>query len=1048
MEGDVTVQEAVDEAAAAERKKAKKAKKKAAEASATQEQEQLIETTAPVLAEAENPPPPTELEQAAAEEQAQAGEKKVSKKKKKAKDAEAEGATTAPVAEDAAPQPTETATEDPNVTTTSVVEGAPGGGEGEEPVVEKIKKKKKNKSKVDGEEPVAETTTVTDETTVEPSSSSIKIEPPIASSEVAVEPEITASVTLAVSVPKASNDTSNNNSPTEGDSHDNNSSSSSSSSTLTSMGSKPPKPTAPKPTSPKPNISQIASGVDETGGEDSSSRVEAQTNDTKTAKEKEEVVRATNVSSSNQPPADKESAADESSSVASSEDDGISRCGVSGLYDGRGNPAALASGWLQILDRKTGRKRHRYYVLCPKYLAFFASEEHAAINEGGFMLGDADYSTLSMIGNNTGAHISLSLFLSVEADPGDDTNTFTITLSQKDGEGNMAITLVAANHQIALGWAGAVGSQVNSSRTLGKPPNRVKTGPTPMLPEDALAKVAVEASIAVANVVAKSMNSVIKETQRGGFSGLFAQLIGSGKVAGIGAAAGVNEGDKADGDYYAFSTWEEKGINLRDPQYKSCHEDEYGHPAAILHGWVTKRNKTGVFAGNAMKDRYFVLTPAALCFFPDEQSANVRDGYLRGKAQGLKISGVFETIGGKLPLESICEIKLLSRFGESNESKRSVNVRGRGQDDEEEDEEEEEQDGSSASTEAIAKSIAKRMGGGAAPKSKSDPHHNNHHHATDDDDDSVDGRRKLSSGNSSVASSPARKTSNTLVQPIKHPNYDAMREAMLIAECQKRGNVDYEASPAELRQRLLDDDKANANSNSDPEENYDEMEKQALIELCESRGLESHGKAKELRVRLQEDDNSRNSKKSGGAGKKKISNMSDEELKDECLRRDLSIAAKTQELRQRLRDDDVSRAKKAAAEAAAEAKAAAAAAAAAEKASANKASNSDNDDDDDDDEDDDDESNRSGIANKKKPSTAKPPSKKPTGSKPPKPPAGKPSAPPPSNLVEVDFGDFSLIFNAHNTKCRTSWVTQLRQWSAWRKRKLDDELFAGKDEVE
>lgn len=26
------------------------------------------------------------------------------------------------------------------------------------------------------------------------------------------------------------------------------------------------------------------------------------------------------------------------------EDDGISRCGISGLFDGNGNPAALASG--------------------------------------------------------------------------------------------------------------------------------------------------------------------------------------------------------------------------------------------------------------------------------------------------------------------------------------------------------------------------------------------------------------------------------------------------------------------------------------------------------------------------------------------------------------------------------------------------------------------------------------------------------------------------------------------------------------------------------
>lgn len=1031
---DVTTDVAADDAAAAaERKKAKKAKKKAAEAS----EEPPSETSAPVI-EGEAVP----AVDAAIPTDEQSGEKKVTKKKKKAKDADGDAAGAAPAIEDATAQPPPPATDDVPAAAENAAQGVSGEGGGEEPVVEKTKKKKKNKAKVDEEEPAPEATTVTEPAAEQTSSSTLPIESATDTIETtSSSPElVSSSTTLSVSVPSAaSNDSTNNNSPTEeGGGNSSSSSSSSSTTTTTGGGIKPPKPTAPKPTSPKGIVDGTPTDIQE--NTETSSKVGGGGEALNKAFDNEDVavVQATDLSSDQH--VESLSTVDESS-VASSEDDGISRCGVSGLYDGRGNPAALASGWLQILDHKTGRKRHRYYVLCPKYLAYYASEEHAAISEAGFMLGDADYSSLSMIGNITGAHIDLCNFVSVEADPGDDVSTFTITLSQKDGEGNMAVTLVAANHQIAIGWAGAVSSQVQSSRTLGKPPNRVKSGPTPMLPEDALAKVAVEASIAVANVVAKSMNSVIKETQRGGFSGLFAQLIGSGKVAGIGAAAGVNEGDKADGDYYAFSTWEEKGINLRDPQYKSCHEDEFGHPAAVLHGWVTKRNKTGVFAGNAMKDRYFVLTPSALCFFPDELSANVREGYMRGKAQGLKISGVFETIGGKLPLESICEIKLLSRFGESNESKRRVNVRGRGGNDEDEEEDEgEEGGGGNDGSEAIAKSIAKRMGGGSASKSKPSEHH---HAADDEDDDGVSSsRRKLSSGNSSITSSPGRKTSNTLVLPIKHANYDAMREAMLIAECQKRGNVDYEATDAELRQRLLDDDKANAASAEAEErdDNYDELEKQELIELCQSRGLDENGKAKELRVRLREDDDKARKGKKSGSGGKKISTMSNEELKDECLRRDLSIAAKTQELRQRLRDDDVLRARKAAEE---DAKAAAKAAAEKEKASAVEAPVSDNEDDEDDEE----ESSSSGIANKKKPSTARPPPpKKPAGSKPPKPPAGKPSAPPPSNLVEVDFGDFSLIFNAHNTKCRTSWVTQLRQWSAWRKRKVDDELFLGKDE--
>jgi hypothetical protein len=1028
---------------AAEKKKAKKAKKKAAEAAAaTQEQEAVVtenvtedvsQTQVPQVDSVSNPP----IDASLGDEQT--GEKKP-KKKKKAK--EAESGAGAGAGESSEPLPDASTTDIAQSTVTEAPVSIPiQEGEGGEGIVVEKKKKKKNKD-VSSDQVVSlaaenETVILSTETLVptetlptqpvadhEPiaseNASSIKSQSSSSTTNAEEENETTKSSSSlsssSSSITNKNDDVGNNTSGTSGNSSSN-----------ATMSVKPPKPSAPKPTSPKP-LPQVtdASGIDSDKADDISTAQD-------TASEQE-----------TDQPAETSSAVDDS--VASSEDDGISRCGVSGLYDGKGNPAALASGWLQILDHKTGRKRHRYYVLCPKYLAYFASEEHAAISEAGFMLGDADYSSLSVIGNNTGANIPLNQFTSVDADPGDDVSTFTINLSQKDGEGNLAVTLVAANRQIALGWSGAVSSQVSSSRTLGKPPNRVKSGPTPMLPEDALAKVAVEASIAVANVVAKSMNSVIKETQRGGFSGLFAQLIGSGKVAGIGAAAGVNEGDKADADYYAFSTWEEKGINLREAQYKSCHEDEYGHPAAILHGWVTKRNKTGVFAGNAMKDRYFVLTPAALCFFPDELSANVREGYMRGKAQGLKISGVFETIGGRLPLESICEIKLLSRFGESNESKRRINVRGRGEDDDD-DEEEDEDDGTpSSSTEAIASSIAKRMGGGAVSKSKSTPN-------ADDSDDAISSKRKLSSGNSSITSSPGRKTSNTLVQPIKHPNYDAMREAMLIAECQKRGNVNYEATPVELRQRLLDDDKANAKKDQEETLNYDEMDKQALIELCETRGLSQEGKAKELRVRLLDDDTTRSKKKGSG---KKISTMSIDELKEECLRRDLSIDAKAPELRQRLRDDDILRAKKAAAE---EEEAAAAAAAAAtiskSKKSTGKTSTPESDDDNDDDDndtnnnedDDEDDEGTTGIANKKKPTNAKPPPpKKPTGSKPPKPPAAKPSAPPPSNLVEVDFGDFSLIFNAHNTKCRTSWVTQLRQWSAWRKRKLDDELFAGKDE--
>jgi hypothetical protein len=36
-------------------------------------------------------------------------------------------------------------------------------------------------------------------------------------------------------------------------------------------------------------------------------------------------------------------------------EDGISRCGISGLYDAKGNPAALASGELGVARARTQR---------------------------------------------------------------------------------------------------------------------------------------------------------------------------------------------------------------------------------------------------------------------------------------------------------------------------------------------------------------------------------------------------------------------------------------------------------------------------------------------------------------------------------------------------------------------------------------------------------------------------------------------------------------------------------------------------------------------
>jgi len=52
------------------------------------------------------------------------------------------------------------------------------------------------------------------------------------------------------------------------------------------------------------------------------------------------------------------------------------------------------------------------------------------------------------------------------------------------------------------------------------------------------------------------------------------------------------------------------------------------------------------------------------------------------------------------------------------------------------------------------------------------------------------------------------------------------------------------------------------------------------------------------------------------------------------------------------------------------------------------------------------------------------------------------SSAPNAVLIEVDFGEFSLVVNAHNQACRTSWVQALRKWSSWRKRCVDENMFA------
>ena len=496
-------------------------------------------------------------------------------------------------------------------------------------------------------------------------------------------------------------------------------------------------------------------------------------------------------------------------------------------------------GWLQVIE-KNGKKRHRYYVLCPTYLAYFASEEHAAISEEGFMQGDADYNSISSFGS-TGAQVLLSNVYSCEPDPLGEP-TFLITYRKPLDDGTNAMQLACANKEIAKGWSDAIMGQTANHTSI-TVPSRTKAAVGPTV-EDMAREAATKAAIAAM----KGMRNLANETKKGGLSGLMNGLAVS--LTGWGGNSNA-EPIRQDSEYIVYCPWDERGIDLQSKAGKTCLEDELGHPAAIMHGWLTKKNKSGLRVGHGEKERYFVLTPLALTFFPDERVAAVKDGYLYGKAVGERIGGLFEKTGAFLPLESVCEIKLLARLDESNQMRRL--------------------------------------------NSSSSMRSNSSRRDSDDEEDEESPRK------------PAPKS-----KPKKKK------------------------------------------ADSDEEE--------------------------------EEEDSDDDRKKKKAKPKKKKAD-SDEEEEEE------------------------------------------------EKPSKSKPKG-------------------------EKPSAPKPtsarPSGKPSGEKP-KPLSGssnassstssttstlRPEGPPPSNLIEIDFGEFSLIVNAHNPKNRTAWVNALRKWSGWRKRNVDEEMLA------
>lgn len=113
----------------------------------------------------------------------------------------------------------------------------------------------------------------------------------------------------------------------------------------------------------------------------------------------------------------------------------------------------------------------------------------------------------------------------------------------------------------------------------------------------------------------------------------------------------------ASASYVMRNPWSDRGIDLtarRNERLWQCG----GAPAAVCCGLLTKRNKSGLRAGSAgvEKERFFVLTPETLAYFPDEVAARVDEGYMHGEARGERISGLWTKTGASLPLEAVCSV--------------------------------------------------------------------------------------------------------------------------------------------------------------------------------------------------------------------------------------------------------------------------------------------------------------------------------------------------------------------------------------------------------
>ena len=324
-----------------------------------------------------------------------------------------------------------------------------------------------------------------------------------------------------------------------------------------------------------------------------------------------------------------------------------------------------------------GRKRHRYFVLTPTYLAIFAGEEHAAITEEGFLLGLTDADSEIPEGEPTGVQVALADVDKIGS--GGEGGDVVLTVALKEGktvpgpDGSTpvgVITAECANADIASGWAGAITAQWEGHASV-EVPKRVPKAqqPQPAPPQPAPAPAAAAAAPSSSSSSASSSSSL---SRSGSGRGLLASAASVGGLMGsmrsLLGKPGPEEPVRQDSEYVAYEPWAGKGVDMTAKASKKHWKDKAGNDAVLLHGWLTKRNKSGLTAGmkSGEKERYFVLTPTSLAFFADDKIAALSpDGgtYMHGKAEGSRTGSLFGKTGARLPLESVMEVRLLGPNG-------------------------------------------------------------------------------------------------------------------------------------------------------------------------------------------------------------------------------------------------------------------------------------------------------------------------------------------------------------------------------------------------